>query len=194
MRKQLFESLFLESYLPSSPRSGAGLHGTWLFEALRFSKPGPALEYSLHALCITRVGRIAGNEDLVKRGTAAYGFALRALRTALESSKLAGKDETLASCLILSIYEVWNYYQPILRSRLIPSQLYESTSNSTSGHEEHMAGIERLVQYRGPRQNDSLLGKALIKNISYASVRIPLYMQFKCANLSHEDGEKCPIS
>jgi len=55
--------------------------------------------------------------------------------------------------LILSIYE-----------------LYESTSNSTSGHEEHMAGIERLVQYRGPRQNDSLLGKALIKNISYASM------------------------
>jgi hypothetical protein len=34
------------------------------------------------------------------------GFALRELRSALESPKLAGKDETLAACLVLSTYEV----------------------------------------------------------------------------------------
>jgi len=107
IRKELFQSIFLENYLPSSPKSAnVGLQAAWLFEALRIGKPGPALENSLHALFITRVGRIAGHDDLVKRGTAAYGLALRALRKALESPKLAVKDETLATCLILSIYEV----------------------------------------------------------------------------------------
>jgi len=33
-----------------------------------------------------------------------------------------------------------------------------------------MAGIERLVQYRGYRQNETLLGRSLFKNICYASV------------------------
>ncbi|KAH8601141.1 hypothetical protein B0O99DRAFT_249659 [Bisporella sp. PMI_857] len=153
LRKYIFQNLFLESYLPKSPKAGSGLAGAWLFEAIRLNRRNTSLEYSLHALCLTRVGRILGHQDLIKRGTAAYGFALRALHRALENSKLAAKDETLATCLILSIYE-----------------LYESTSNSTSAHEEHNNGIERLVQFRGHRQNDTPLGKALFKNICYASM------------------------
>lgn len=106
MRKKLFQGLFLESYLPMQNGLRGALQGAWLIEALRLENPGQALEFSLHALCITRVGRVTLNEDLVKRGNAAYGMALRALRNALESSKLAGRDETLASCMILAIYEV----------------------------------------------------------------------------------------
>lgn len=93
-----------------SPSSGSvGLQAAWLFEALRINKPGPALENSLHALFITRVGRIAGQADFIKRGTIAYGHALRALRIALESPKLIVKDETLAACMILLIHEVYNF-------------------------------------------------------------------------------------
>ncbi|KAG9248033.1 hypothetical protein BJ878DRAFT_538710 [Calycina marina] len=89
--------------------------------------------------------------DLIKRGTAAYVFALTALGISLQSPKLAGKDGTLATCLILLIYE-----------------LYEPTSNLNTAHEGHMAGIERLVQFRGVEQNETALGGALFKNITYA--------------------------
>lgn len=105
-RKQMFQSLFLQHYLPKSPKAGSGLAGAWLLEAIRLDTHSPSLNYSLHALSLTRVGRITGHQDLIERGTSAYGIALRALRTALESPKYAGRDETLATCLILSIYEV----------------------------------------------------------------------------------------
>jgi hypothetical protein len=104
--KLQFHGLFLENYLPSNPKEGLGLTHTWLAEAVRFHNPGKALEYSLHALCITRIGRIAGDQALVLKGSVAYGHALRELQLALSSPKLAGTDDTLASCLVLSIYEV----------------------------------------------------------------------------------------
>ena len=105
-KKYAFQSMFLENYLPKSPKAGQGLAGAWLSEAIRLNDRSPALNYSLNALCLTRVGRLVGYQDLIKRGNAAYGFALRALRTSLESPTHASKDETLATCLILSIYEV----------------------------------------------------------------------------------------
>ena len=64
------------------------------------------MEYSLHALCMTRIGRIAGDEALIVKGGVAYGQSLRELQIALSSPKLAGTDDTLATCLVLSIYEV----------------------------------------------------------------------------------------
>lgn len=103
--KLQFHSLFLENYLPSNPSLGPGLTQTWLAEAVRLHKPGRALEYSLHALCMTRIGKLAGDQSLVVKGGVAYGHALRELQLAL-SSKRAGSDDTLAACLVLSIYEV----------------------------------------------------------------------------------------
>lgn len=104
--KLQFHNLFIESYLPSNPKLGPGLTQTWLAEAVRFNNPGKALEYSLHALCITRIGRFSGDQALVVKGSVALGQALRELQLALSSPKLAGTDDTLASCLVLSIYEV----------------------------------------------------------------------------------------
>jgi hypothetical protein len=104
--KAQFHALFLETYLPSSPKLGPSLTQAWLGEAVRLNNPGKALEYSLHALCITRVGRNGGNQALVVKGSAAYGQALKELQDALASPKLAGTDGTLAACLVLSIYEV----------------------------------------------------------------------------------------
>lgn len=104
--KLQFHNLFLESYLPSNPRLGPGLTQTWLAEAIRLNNPGKALEYSLHALCMTRVGRITGDKPLIFKGSVALGHALRELQLALLSPKLASTDGTLASCQVLSIYEV----------------------------------------------------------------------------------------
>jgi hypothetical protein len=104
--KKKFQSLFLETYLPAKPNDGPGLYREWLCEAVTLNHPGKVLEYSLHALCITRAGRNGNDQALVVQGNAAYGFALRELQKALLSPRLATKDETLAACYLLSIYEV----------------------------------------------------------------------------------------
>ena len=107
VREQMFQNIFLDSYLPKSSKEGPGLQGAWLYEAIQLNNPGMALKYSLHALSLTRVGQMTHQPDLVKAGNAAYSVALRSLFTALESPKLAGKDETLAACLVLAFYEVF---------------------------------------------------------------------------------------
>jgi hypothetical protein len=105
MKKKL-QGLFLEKYLPANPNDGPGLYREWLCEVVNLNHPGKVLEYSLNALCITRAGRIGNEQALVVQGNAAYGFALKELQKALLSPRLATKDETLAACYLLSIYEV----------------------------------------------------------------------------------------
>ena len=104
--KKKFQGLFLETYLPANPNDGPGLYREWICEVVSLNHPGKVLEYSLHALCITRTGRIYNDQALVVQGNGAYGFALRELQKALLSPRLAVKDETLAACYLLSIYEV----------------------------------------------------------------------------------------
>jgi hypothetical protein len=101
-----FHSLFLETYLPSDLKLGPSLTHGWLADAVRVNSPGKALEHSLHALCMTRIGRVGGDQALVVKGSAVYGLALKELFAALASPKLAGTDDTLVACLVLSIYEV----------------------------------------------------------------------------------------
>jgi hypothetical protein len=40
------------------------------------------------------------------------------------------------------------------------------------GHDNHLLGIERLVAFRGPKQHESRLGQALLRNICYSSVGV----------------------
>jgi hypothetical protein len=58
------------------------------------------------------------------------------------------------------------------QKKLTQRQLFESTTNSTQGHENHINGVEGLVEWRGPGQHHSPLGKALLKNVVYASVSL----------------------
>lgn len=101
-----FHSLFLETYLPSDLKLGPSLTHGWLADAVRINNPGKALELSLLALCVTRVGKVGGDQAMVMKGNTVYGFALTVLRAALDSPKLAWTDDTLAACLVLTIYEV----------------------------------------------------------------------------------------
>ena len=102
----MFQMLFLENYLPTSPQYSRGTAGSWITEAVSLNDLGSTLEIALQALSVTRVGRYTGHQDLIHRGRIAYGQALRALYTALGTPKLAGRDETLAAATILALYEV----------------------------------------------------------------------------------------
>lgn len=106
VKRRMFQMLFLENYLPSAPKYSRGTPGAWVTEAVHLNNLGLALEIALQALCITRVGRYTGHQDLIYRGKIAYGQALRALYIALGTPKLAGSDETLAAASILALYEV----------------------------------------------------------------------------------------
>ena len=99
-------SIFLEHYLPTQQSSSGLISGAWLCEAVQLNDPSQALEYSLHALCVTRVGRMSHNQDVVAQGKEAYCHALRELQTSLYSKGFARKDEALATCLTLATYEV----------------------------------------------------------------------------------------
>jgi hypothetical protein len=52
-----------------------------------------------------------------------------------------------------------------------------------------MAGLERLVQYRGLHQTDTPLGKALMKSICYLTVRLIPITLVSSSDLSIDDYE-----
>jgi hypothetical protein len=116
LMKKKFQGMFIETYLPLNPHDGPRLYSEWLCEAVNLEDPGKVLECSFNALSITRAGRLSNNQTLIVQGNAAYGTALRELRKALLSPLLATKDETLAACYILSIYEARSNPQSFVAS------------------------------------------------------------------------------
>jgi hypothetical protein len=73
-----------------------------------------------------------------------YGQGLRELQHALWSPKLMYKDETLAACMALAMYEV-----------------VECPAQSRGGWVTHSNGCARLIQLRGAEAHTSNLGHHL---------------------------------
>lgn len=98
------ESAFLEDYLPVCNNS----HNlaTWLVNVIDRGERSKALQVSLQALAMTRVGHAAANDTLVAQGRVVYGMALRELQVALWDKQLAVADDTLAAARALAFYEV----------------------------------------------------------------------------------------
>jgi len=59
----------------------------------------------MSALSMVRLGRKRGDEELRREGTATYGRALRWLQDILSNDTLIFEEQTLASCITLSIFE-----------------------------------------------------------------------------------------
>ena len=78
----------------------------WLQQILSSRSGGPAMQSSLKALAMTRLGWIHEDTALSARGHKQYGFALKHLQSALYDKNLMWKDDTLAAAYCLSIYEV----------------------------------------------------------------------------------------
>lgn len=98
------ESAFLEDYLPVCNNSRT--LATWLVNIIDRGERSKALQVSLQALAMTRVGRAAANDTLVAQGRVVYGMALRELQVALWDKRLAVADDTLAAARALAFYEV----------------------------------------------------------------------------------------
>jgi hypothetical protein len=101
-----FHSVFLESYLPIQHQDGLKGLGSWLTKVMHLSQPEKGLDYSLRALSMTRAGRICKDPNLVAQGRIAYGCALQRVQNDMMRQELLQKDQMLAACWLLAVYEV----------------------------------------------------------------------------------------
>lgn len=78
----------------------------WMKVALSIPDSTTALQLSIRALALNRVGWANDDEGLKLHGSIVYGTALRELQRSLWDEKLMWHDESLAAAYILSNYEV----------------------------------------------------------------------------------------
>jgi Fungal specific transcription factor domain len=158
-RDQFFNQ-FISSWIPDAdlavqkrkPKDGM----VWLMLLPELSTRTRALEVSTLALCTARVGRLHDDPVLVNESMELYGQGLRELQKALWDPNMMYKDETLAACIALSMYEV-----------------LECPLKNSSGWVTHSQGCARLVQLRGPKAHISALGHQLFLSARFMLVSSP---------------------
>ncbi|KUJ10559.1 uncharacterized protein LY89DRAFT_740268 [Mollisia scopiformis] len=148
-----YESLFLEDFLPSDPRRGGNILGLWLLESVCAVKPNRALDCANEALFLTRVGRMNGDSSTATQGRLRYGQALREVQRALLDKIEALRDETLAACQALSLYET-----------------LESSGSAVRGQKNHLQGIVKLLKHRQSIKSQSALSVALTDYFYYTTM------------------------
>lgn len=99
---------FLDNYIPREKAESPDEHkspGSWLRAIARLQGSHTSLDLAMSALSMVRLGRKRGDEELRREGTATYGRALRWLQDILSNDTLIFEEQTLASCITLSIFE-----------------------------------------------------------------------------------------
>lgn len=98
----------LDSYLPAVGAIGAvdELKHNWMWMTLEMPDRGHALGSSFAALCLSRVGLVTKDENMISAARTQYAAGLMALRHALQRPDLAFQAQTLAAIRTLEIYEV----------------------------------------------------------------------------------------
>lgn len=131
---------------------------SWLGYALEIASPTVTLRKALLALSLTRFGRLHANPNAIIQGHAVYSQALIHLQSALYDSQLAWNDETLVSVRALVLYEV-----------------FETTSDDPSAWQNHLTGMTRLMELRGPHKHRSPMARAVFEDVRYALVSSPVF-------------------
>lgn len=103
-----------------------------------------ALESSSLALATSALGRACKDSSLVHESGKLYVRSLAELQRALWNPRLVNEDETLATCLTLSLYE-----------------MMECPGDGTHAYGSHCRGLLALIERRGPRAHISGLGRQL---------------------------------
>lgn len=129
----------------------------WIRMLPELASPSRALEVSSMALCTAKLGRVHNDIRLVKESFKLYTDGLRELQLALWDSELMYRDDTLAACMALAMYE-----------------LVECPAKSKYGFVSHCNGCGRLIQLRGPEAHTSGLGHQVFLVYRIQGVRCPL--------------------
>jgi hypothetical protein len=100
-----------------------------------------ALETSILAVCTSRLACLNDDKIILNESLRLYTLGLYNLQKAISDPELMYKEETLAACMALTMYEV-----------------LECPGKSGHGYNSHQHGSIRLLQLRGARAHTSGLG------------------------------------
>ncbi|TVY14996.1 hypothetical protein LARI1_G006930 [Lachnellula arida] len=160
LRLKKYETLFLDGYLPSHSGIGGNFLGLWLLESIVVDNPGPALEYAKQALFLARVGKLANDKFIITQGNMRYVYALKELQRALLNDHQVTRDETLAACQVLILFEV-----------------LQSTGSAVKGQISHMSGIVKLLKYRQCNSSRTPLSDALMDYLRYTAMHTSIQLR-----------------
>jgi hypothetical protein len=99
-----FFSLFCSQWLPID-NAAVGPSYSWIEVLPDLRHSDPALRAAITALSTARLGQVNSDAVLKKESLKLYGLGLRRLQDALWDEQRMHSDETLASALILALYE-----------------------------------------------------------------------------------------
>ncbi|KIW40326.1 uncharacterized protein PV06_07533 [Exophiala oligosperma] len=159
LRDDQLISNFFERYASpkSSPDSRYCCHPLWLYHTLRISFPTKLLRQALLALAYTRLGRLNDDHPTITRGQRLYGQALRLMQQAVYDADMMRHEDTLAAARCMLLYEH-----------------FESTSDNMTSWFNHIIGISRIVELRGPRSHRTALTQSLLESMRYSAMIISL--------------------
>jgi hypothetical protein len=159
--QQILE-IFLTNHLPSEEldrRSLSSNKRNWLLEIQDAPILKPALESSILAVCLARLGRKHNNEAFMCEGLSMYTKGLSQLRQAVRDPRAQRDDETLATCLALIMFE----------SNECPTRSIESCM-------AHYRGAMSLLFLRAPEAYTSGMAHCMflqLRNISVSTPSLP---------------------
>ena len=138
-RQQLLNA-YLCQFVPAW-QSGAKEERSWLALLPEYSISTRALEVSIMALCMAKLGRKNDDSILVRESLGLYSQGLHEMQLALWDPRLMYRDETMGACMALAMYE-----------------LEECPSANRRAYASHQNGCAKLVMLRGPEAHSSGLG------------------------------------
>ncbi|KAK4943483.1 hypothetical protein LTR10_016974 [Elasticomyces elasticus] len=153
--RYLFEyqciSVFWESFSARSVTAGRPASDpAWLHHILNIPSPTDILRQALLSLAYTRLGRLNDDAATVLRGQQVYGKALKAMQQALYDPHWSRHEETLAAARCMVLYES-----------------FESTSESMTSWFNHIGGVARIIEVRGPRTHRKPLQRTILESMRY---------------------------
>jgi hypothetical protein len=159
--QQQLLSEFLFNWIPGSNKAieqrKSDKQDNWLMMLPELPTFTKALETSILAVCTAKLGRLHNAPVLIQESSRLYGQGLWELQKALWDPQLMYKDETLAACMALSMYEI-----------------IECPGGTHCGWLTHSGGCSRLVRLRGPKAHcQTPLSHRLFRSSRYSTVSDP---------------------
>lgn len=126
---------------------------TWITTIPSMLNPTKALESAAYALSLARLSTSLNSRDMEQESLKVYTEGLHYFQRALWNPKLMYSDETLAACVLLTMYEV-----------------FQCPSNSRTAYVNHQSGCARLIQLRGPIAHSYGLGHSIFQWFRFMGV------------------------
>ena len=153
-RAQLL-STFLTTWLPKDASSLVGLN-LWLTCLPDHPSSSQSLDTSIAAVCLAGLGHAHNHDQLILKSKELYASGLGQLQRNLWDQKTMYSDETLASCMALTFYE-----------------LIECPGRDLGGYNSHQSGLARLVKLRGPKAHTKGMAHNMFLAFRVQTVRDP---------------------